>query len=178
MVFYKNNNLVIRLMKKEDIQAFPKAFEAQKWHRSESQFLNYFSEQEVNKRKIVVAEVCDEVAGYATLVHQAHNGPFANQGIPEICDFNVLIKYQKQGIGNRIMDSVEHIASESSNCVCLGVGLHHGYGSAQRMYVKRGYIPHGSGVWYHDRQLGQGEACKNDDDLILYMIKYFNEVSE
>lgn len=50
----------------------------------------------MNKRKkIVVAEVCDEVAGYATLVQQAHNGPFANQGIPEICDFNVLIKYQK-----------------------------------------------------------------------------------
>lgn len=31
--------------------------------------------------------------------------------------------------------------------VCIGVGLHAGYGSAQRMYVKRGYIPDGTGVW-------------------------------
>jgi len=178
MIFYKNSNLVIRLMKKEDAQAFTKAFAFQKWHKPISQFLKYFSEQENDERKVIVAEVCDEVAGYATLVHDAHNGPFANQGIPEICDFNVLIKYQKQRIGNKIMDIVEQIASENSNCVSLGVGLHSGYGSAQRMYVKRGYIPDGSGVWYDDRQLEQGEECKNDDSLFLRMIKYFSILSE
>lgn len=44
------------------------------------------------------------------------------------------------------MDIAEKIAFERSDEVCIGVGLHGGYGSAQRMYVKRGYIPDGSGV--------------------------------
>lgn len=42
-------------------------------------------------------------------------------------------------------------AAETSDTVCLGVGLHSGYGAAQRMYVLRGYVPDGSGVWYEGR---------------------------
>ncbi|WP_417419328.1 hypothetical protein [Hominenteromicrobium sp.] len=49
--------------------------------------------------------------------------------------------------------SVEALAAETSDTVCLGVGLHSGYGAAQRMYVLRGYVPDGSGVWY------EGCAC-------------------
>lgn len=33
------------------------------------------------------------------------------------------------------------MAAETSDTVCLGVGLHSGYGAAQRMYVLRGYVP-------------------------------------
>lgn len=55
----------------------------------------------------------------------------------------------------------------------LGVGLHSGYGSAQRMYIKRGYIPDGSGVWYNNMLLEQNAQCRNDDDLVLYLIKEF-----
>lgn len=40
---------------------------------------------------------------------------------------------------------------EYSSTICLGVGLHYGYGAAQRMYVKRGYIPDGSGVWFNGK---------------------------
>lgn len=49
------------------------------------------------------------------------------------------------------MDTAEKIVLTRSKIVCIGVGLHAGYGSAQRMYVKRGYIPDGSGVWYRDQ---------------------------
>lgn len=55
--------------------------------------------------------------------------------------------------------------------VSLVVGLHYGYGSAQRMYIKRGYIPDGSGVWYQGEQLEQYSSCHNDDDLVLYLLK-------
>ncbi len=48
---------------------------------------------------------------------------------------------------------MEALAAETSDTVCLGVGLHSGYGAAQRMYVLRGYVPDGSGVWY------EGCAC-------------------
>ena len=59
------------------------------------------------------------------------------------------------------MDIAEEIAATYADIVYLGVGLHSGYGSAQRMYVKRGYIPDGSGVWYQDK------VCKPYGEILL-----------
>ena len=70
-----------------------------------------------------------------------------------------------------IARQAERIAGEYADTVCLGVGLHAGYGSAQRMYVKRGYIPDGSGVWYRGRVCEPYSLCENGDDLILYLSK-------
>lgn len=94
-----------------------------------------------------------------------------NQHIPEVVDLNVFIKYRNKGIGNKILDVVENVASGLSDKICLGVGLHFGYGSAQRIYIKRGYLFDGSGVWYKGRQLEQYADCCNDDDLILFLSK-------
>lgn len=69
------------------------------------------------------------------------------------------------------MDVAESISATYADTVYLGVGLHSGYGSAQRMYVKRGYIPDGSGVWYQDKICGPYVKCVNDDDLVLYLSK-------
>ena len=55
--------------------------------------------------------------------------------------------------------------------VSLGVGLHYGYGSAQRMYVKRGYIPDGTGVWWKGEVLEQYAPCENDDELNIFFTK-------
>lgn len=69
------------------------------------------------------------------------------------------------------MDITEKLARERSEYVSLSVGLHNGYGSAQRMYVKRGYIPDGSGVWYKGNILEPYSKCVNDDDLTIYLLK-------
>ena len=69
------------------------------------------------------------------------------------------------------MDAAEKVAAQYSDMVYLGVGLHEGYGSAQRMYVKRGYIPDGTGVWYGEKVCPQYADCCNDDDLVLYFSK-------
>lgn len=58
----------------------------------------------------------------------------------------MIIKYQKRGIGNKILEVAEKLAKQYAGLVSLSVGLHYGYGTAQRIYVKRGYIPDGSGV--------------------------------
>ena len=39
------------------------------------------------------------------------------------------------------------------------------------LYVKRGYIPDGNGVWYQEKTLEQYAPCCNDDDLVLFMSK-------
>ena len=45
------------------------------------------------------------------------------------------------------MDAAEPVAARYADTVYLGVALHSGYGAAQRMYIHRGYVLDGSGVW-------------------------------
>lgn len=171
MVYYENETLTIRSMVKSDIEKLVNGFIEQGWHKPYEQFNEYYNQQENNEKLVIIAEVTGEVAGYVTLLPFAKGGPFAYRNIPEIVDFNVLIKYQKRGIGSKIMDIVEKLSKEKNEYVSLSVGLHSGYGSAQRMYVKRGYIPDGTGVWYNGKQLEPYSKCVNDDDLTLYFIK-------
>ena len=68
--------------------------------------------------------------------------------------------------------AAERIAAGHADTVCLAVGLHNGYGAAQRMYVKRGYIPDGSGAWYRGKNCTPYDTVyTNDDDLVLYLSK-------
>lgn len=173
MIYYNTDNLTIRSMMASDSAALADAFQRQSWHKAVSLFEWYFSQQEDGRHSVLVATRDNLVAGYVLLLPHATTGPFANQSIPEIKDFNVLIAYQRMGIGSKMMDIAERCAREQTNSVCLGVGLHSGYGTAQRMYVKRGYIPDGSGVWYKDAPLTPYTPCQNDDDLVLYLKKDF-----
>lgn len=175
MILSKEENLTIRFMRESDCDIILENFKEQGWNKDIEVLNNYYKEQKIGQRGVIVAQVDDDIAGYITLVSEAKDGPFSNKNIPEIVDFNVFIKYQKKGIGNKLMDVVENLAKKISNKVSLGVGLHYGYGQAQRMYVKRGYIFDGSGVWYQNKQLEQYKQCVNDDDLVLYMIKYINK---
>lgn len=175
MIYYNNDNLALRSMVKSDIKKLVDGFAEQGWHKSNELFSEYYNQQENKEILIIIAEIDSDVAGYVILLPYAKVGPFADKNIPEIVDFNVLIKYQKRGIGSRIMDAAENLAKEKSDYISLSVGLHNGYGSAQRMYVKRGYIPDGTGVWYNGKQLVPYTKCVNDDDLTLYFLKYLEE---
>lgn len=167
-------NIFIREMQKSDIYDFYKAFLLQGWEKPKELFSKYFEEQSSGKRKVFVAQNNEEVCGYATLLPTDNHGPFANLNIPVVRDFNVLEKFQHQGIGTKILDEIENTVKKYYSEICLGVGLHPGYGAAQRLYIKRGYIPDGSGVWYCNQRLPQNSCCKNNDELVLYLIKDLN----
>ncbi len=129
-------------------------------------------DQSEGKAIALAAEYKGNVAGYINIYPNSEWGAFAGRGYPEIVDFGVLEKYRRKGIGTKLMDAAEEIAAKYSDTVYLGVGLHSGYGSAQRMYVKRGYIPDGSGVWYKDNVCTPYDTIyTNDDDLVLYLSK-------
>jgi ribosomal protein S18 acetylase RimI-like enzyme len=90
---------------------------------------------------------------------------------PEIMDFNVLIKYRRKGIGNMLIDRAEEIIKEHSEFVGIGVGLYSDYGAAQMMYIKRGYIPDGKGIYKNNSYITAGDTIIIDDDVVLYLIK-------
>ena len=129
------------------------------------------ADQRAGRAVALVAEYAGKPVEYIHVYPAPTTGAFAGMGYPEIVDFGVLEKYRRHGIGTALMETAEKIAAGYADTVYLGVGLHNGYGSAQRMYVKRGYIPDGSGVWYRDEICTPYGACRNDDDLVLYLSK-------
>ena len=69
------------------------------------------------------------------------------------------------------MDAIEPIALEKYGIVGIGVGLYQSYGSAQRLYAKRGYVPDGRGVMYHHQPVVPGAHVRVDDELNLFFTK-------
>ena len=172
MIYYQDEKLVIRNMEEADGPVFVEEFTAQGWHPDIADYRMRMKDQAEGKCIAFTAVYQEHPTGAVYLYLDAHDGPFKGKGWPVIVDFNVLKKYQRMGIGSRLMDAAEQVAAQYSDTVCLGVGLCDSYGSAQRMYVKRGYIPDGSGVWYRGKQCVQYETiCTVDDDLILFLYK-------
>lgn len=171
MTFYEDKEILIRNMTASDAPIITAEEIAQGWDANIDKYEMRLKDQSENKAISLVAEYQGNVAGYINIYPNSTWGAFAGKGFPEIVDFGVLEKYRCHGIGSRLMDAAEKIASKYSDTVYLGVGLHSGYGSAQRMYVKRGYIPDGTGVWYDDKVCEPYADCKNDDDLVLYFSK-------
>ena len=172
MIYYRDDELVIRNMEEADAQIFYDAYLAQGWHPEMAVYRMRLKDQAEGRCVALTAEYRGRPAGSVYVYRTPHGGPFKGRDLPEIHDFSVLEKYQRKGIGSRLMDAAERIAGQYGDTVCLGVGLCGSYGSAQRMYAKRGYIPDGSGVWYRDQQCRQYETvCTVDDDLVLYLTK-------
>ena len=171
MKYYTDNNLLIRSMEIDDARIFYETDLSYGWHPSLEVYENYYKEQEENKRKVFVAVYEGTVCGLCTLVMNPTEGPWVGKGYPEIVDLSVLPHAQNKGIGNKLLDVIEQEAAKVSDTIFLAVGLHSGYGAAQRIYVKRGYIPDGNGVWYQGKPLEQYASCCNDDDLLLFMSK-------
>ncbi len=171
MVYYRDDTIIIRNLEEKDIPCIVEEERAQGYHGDETKYRMRLQDQQEGRSVALAAEYEGSPAGYVNVYFDAQEGPFGGKGYPEIVDFGVLEKYRRRGIGTKLMDTAERIAGQHGDTVYLGVGLHSGYGSAQRMYVKRGYIPDGSGVWYNDSVCEPYAPCRNDDGLNLYLIK-------
>ena len=170
-VYFEEGPVRIRSMLPEDAKIIFDTQNSYGWHPAMDTYETYYAEQESGDRIVFVAEYEGAVAGYCTLLLNPSQGPWGGQKIPEINDLLVFFDSHNKGIGNRLLDVIEREAAKISDTVFLAVGVHSGYGPAQRLYVKRGYNFDGSGVWYQGKQLGQYEPCVNDDDLLLFMSK-------
>ena len=66
-------------------------------------------------------------------------------------------------------------AQKRGKYVGLGVGLYVDYGDAQKLYVKRGYVPDGCGMTYNYEPVKPGSTVWVDDDLVLWFVKKLNK---
>ena len=172
MIYYSDDELTIRDMEEADAQIFTDEENAQGWHADISKYLTRLRDQAEGKCISLTAVYQGHPAGYVNVYLAGLGGAFSGKGLPEIVDFGVLEKFRRKGIGSKLMDVAEQAAGQYADTIWLGVGLHNGYGSAQRMYVKRGYIPDGTGVWYRGKPCEQYETeIANDDELVLFLSK-------
>ena len=163
--------LTIRDLCQEDPAQISAAFDQIGWNKPAAQYDGYLSEQAEGERHVLVAVAGGLFAGYLTVKWKPEYPSFADAGIPEIQDLNVLPRYRRRGIATALMDGAEALVRERSSTVGIGVGMYPDYGNAQRLYVLRGYVPDGCGLTYNCRVLATMESTVNDDDLVLYFTK-------
>lgn len=83
MIYYNNDNLLIRSMKEADGDVFYNTYLSYNWHPDRNTYTNYYKEQEAGKRKVFIAEYENQVAGICTLVLEPIEGPLGGKGIPD-----------------------------------------------------------------------------------------------
>lgn len=163
----------IRLLTHSEIPAIVHAFADAGWHKPASTFESYLLEQEKNERIVWLAFQQNIFAGYVTLKWCSAYPHFNQKNIPEINDLNVLPQFRRQGIASKLLDIAEEKAKQTHSTIGLGVGLYADYGSAQRLYIKRRYIPDGKGITYQYELVPPGNLIRVDDDLVLWFVKSF-----
>lgn len=163
--------LTLRPLSPADPPVICAAFRAQGWHKPESQYDRYLSEQRAGARDGIVAELHGAFAGYVSVVWVSSYPPFCDAAIPEIVDLNVLKACQRRGIATALLDEAESLIGRRSAVAGIGVGLTADYGPAQILYARRGYVPDGRGAWSGDRPLAYGERLVVEDDLVLHLTR-------
>lgn len=163
MIGQTQNGLLIRRLRQEDIPVIVEGERAQGWHPTEEKYLTRLRDMAAGRCVSLAAVLDGRAVGYLS-VYQTDNGP-------ELIDFGVLECCRGRGIGTKLMDTAEELAFAQSDIVRLSVGLHSGYGSTQRMYIKRGYLPDGCGAYYDATVCTSYESYPLDDSLLLRFSK-------
>lgn len=165
----RNGDIEVRPVQALDVEQIAVAMQA--LNKPAAKYQNYLVEQEEGRRIILAAFKAKVFVGYLTIVWKPNYLPFQAKQIPEIQDFNVLPQYRRRGVGTRLMNKAEQIVATRSSAVGIGVGMTADYGAAQRLYVLRGYVPDGEGLFWKNGPVKYGDQIVVDDDLILYFIK-------
>lgn len=137
----------------------------------EKYFNRCLAENTSGERITFVALLDGVIAGYVNVIYQSQYPYFLQHNIPEINDLYVAPQFRRNGIGRALICECEKHAAGTYESIGLGVGLYIGYGSAQRLYARMGYIPDGQGLMYRNKEVLPGRDVFVDDDLLLYLYK-------
>ena len=142
------------------------------WAKPGGYFVGRLEETRSGKVVVLVAEGKDgRYLGHAIVRWASGYSGFGKRRIPEVQDLNVVADFRRQGIASMLLDAAERLIGNRSPYAGIGVGLYAAYGPAQRLYVKRGYVPDGTGVVRENEPVVPGSSERIDDGLLLYLIK-------
>jgi len=114
----------------------------------------------------------DADAGFCVLNFTPLYSLYRKMGFPELQDLNVLPEFRRRGLAAALIDHCETAARvRGAGGVGISVGLTRDYGAAQRLYVKKGYIPDGFGATYEREPVAAHAMHRVDDNLCLMLYK-------
>ena len=165
--------VTVRAIQDADVDRLEAAFSSPDWSggKPRALFEGYLRQHEAGERDVLLAFASGALAGYMTIRWEPAYPPFRESEIPTVEDLNVLISYRRKRVASAMMGEAERRIAIQSDIAGIGVGMDGDYGPAQRMYVRRGYIPDGRGLTSHDRHVKWGEMVRVDDDLVLFLTK-------
>lgn len=164
--------VVCRELRKSDVEGLARAFGGPPFDSPPGRWPALLDEHRSGQRTVLVARRGRKLAGYGTLLQKSGYPPFHEAGIPEIADVAVALDARRIGIATLLVQALEALARrDGHSTVGLGVGLDAGYGPAQRLYVKLGYVPDGLGITRAYRPVGPGEAIEVGDHTLLWLTK-------
>jgi len=146
-------------------------FRTEVYHWNPAEAETHFADHASGGGDSFLAWEGEKLAGYLTIRWVSHNPAFRENNIPLIHHLAVFEPYRKKGIATQLMDSGEELIATRATKAGITVGIFDEYGAAQRLYVKRGYIPDGRGVCQGHRPITREEIHRVDDDLIIWMTK-------
>ena len=169
-----DSTIKIRLLEAQDIIIIAAAFAGIGWNKPASQYERYLAEQVKGERVVLVAYRGKDCVGYVTIQWKSDYPPFAEKSIPEIQDLNVLPAFRRKGLASALVDEAEKRIFERSKVAGIGFGVSADYGAAQRMYILRGYVPDGRGLFGYGRYIRERTTVLVDD-CVIYLTKERNE---
>ncbi|MCB9991029.1 MAG: GNAT family N-acetyltransferase [Rhodospirillales bacterium] len=170
---------LIRQAGQQDIGALYGLIDALGFHKEQGYFERCLAEQDEGRRQVfIVQDEQKQDAGYGMLNWKPQYALYKKLEIPEIQDLNVIPAARRQGLASAVIGHCETIArARGCDHIGISVGLYPGYGPAQRLYVKLGYVPDGNGVTYDREPVSYGELRPVDDELCLMMVKDISPLS-
>jgi GNAT superfamily N-acetyltransferase len=172
--------ITVRKAEKNDIVGLYRIAEDMEARHEKDYFERCLLEQEEGKRVLLIAARAERLIGYAQLIWKPLYATYRRLDIPEIQDLNVIPEERGQGTGSKLIDACEALVREMGKPeIGISVGLNQRYGAAQRLYVKKGYVPDGAGVCYDEVPVRAGEMrlipfhsiTSPDDLLTLKLVK-------
>ena len=125
----------------------------------------------------LVAVRAGRVIGIVSILWESNYAGFRDRGIPLVHQVSVAGPSQRQGVATALLAAAEQLARDRGvTTLGITVGLPEGYGPAQRLYAKLGYLPDGRGACRGRKPLRHGAQVTLDDDIILWLTKNLGRI--
>jgi GNAT superfamily N-acetyltransferase len=161
----------IRIIEREGIEAGVEEVTRHFFSGDRAAVERHFEGHAEGNSSTLLGYVDGDPVGVLTIRWQCRYPPFRDAGIPFIQNIEIAWDRRGRGLGNQLMEHAERFASRRTRRLGICVGIFDAYGPAQRLYVRRGYVPDGRGVCRGHRPLHEGEVVAMDHDLLLWLVK-------
>ncbi len=123
-------------------------------------------------RLILAAWHGEKLCGHITISWRSAYPRFAALNAPEIVDLWVQDDTRGKGVGQALLLAAEDFArSKGYASIGLCVGVTARFGAAQRLYIRNGYMPDGTGLWVNGENIRDDATVLLDETATLMLVK-------